>query len=177
VTADQLARVAITETPRLTQLSLRLDPAGPSSAPVAAVLGARLPTAPCTWAAAPEADLLWLGPDEWLLLAPPDTADLAPSLRHAIAPHFGTVTDVSSQRTAFDLTGPGAPDLLAHGCAIDLHPRSSPTGTCVQTLLAQTGVTLLVLDDAPQAPTLRLLVRTSFAPYLRSWLGDVASGT
>ena len=168
------ADVSVVEVPRLTQLSLRLDPDGPAAASVAKVLGAELPTTPCTYVPAGPVDLLWLGPDEWLLLAPPDADGLRPALVEAIAPDFGTVTDVSAQRTTFDLTGPDVRDVLARGCAIDLHPRAAPTGTCVQTLLAQAGVILQVRDA--DAPAVRLLVRSSYAPYLTAWLADAVAG-
>lgn len=166
--------VAVAEVPRLTQLSLRLDPDGPAAASVAKLLGTGLPTTPCTWVQAGPVDLLWLGPDEWLLLAAPDADGLRPDLVQAIATDFGTVTDVSAQRTAFDLTGPDVREVLARGCAIDLHLRAAPVGTCVQTLLAQAGVVLTVRATAP--PAVRLLVRSSYAPYLLSWLGDAVSG-
>ena len=168
------ADVAVVEVPLLTQLSLRLDPDGRAAAAVAKVLGADLPTTPCTYVSAGPVDLLWLGPDEWLLLAPPETEGLRPALVEAIAPDFGTVTDVSAQRTTLDLTGPDVRDVLARGCAIDLHPRAAPTGTCVQTLLAQAGVVLTVRDA--DAPAVRLLVRSSYAPYLTAWLADALAG-
>ena len=82
---------------------------------------------------------------------------------------FGTVTDVSAQRTTIVLSGPRARDLLARGCAIDLDPSVAPPGTCVSTLLAQTGVLILVERD-----DVLLLVRSSFASYLARWLEDAA---
>jgi sarcosine oxidase subunit gamma len=168
--------VDVVEVPQLIQLSLRLDPSGPTAATVAKALDGELPTTPCTFRTAGAADVLWLGPDEWLLVASAEAAgELEPLLREAVgAADFATLTDVSAQRTAFDLTGPHVRDVLAQGCAIDLHPSASPTGTCVQTLLAQTGVILQVRDAS--ASVVRLLVRSSYAPYLRAWLADAAAG-
>lgn len=161
------------ELPFLTQLNVRLDPAGPAGAAVALLLGAGLPTTPCTAASAGEHEVLWLGPDEWLVVAPAGRADgLVATLRAAIGSERGAVTDVSAQRTAVVVRGSGARELLAKGCSIDLHPRVSPRGTCVQTLLAQTGVTLVVHDD--EASDFLLLVRASFAAYLAGWLADAA---
>ena len=179
MTADAATEVAVVEVPRLTQLSLRLDPTGPAAAGVAKALDdGELPTTPCTFRTAGAADVLWLGPDEWLLVASAEAAgELEPLLREAVgagSSELVTLTDVSAQRTAFDLTGPQVRDVLAQGCAIDLHPRVSPTGTCVQTLLAQTGVILQVRDAS--APAVRLLVRSSYAPYLAAWLADAAAG-
>ena len=110
--------------------------------------------------------VLRLGPDEWLVLTPNTERELrTTSLRE-----FGVVTDVSGQRTAIELTGPRARDLLARGCAIDLDPSVAPVGTCVSTLLAQTGVIILVEPDA-----VLLLVRSSFASYLARWLEDAGT--
>lgn len=160
------------ELPFSTQLSLRADPGGPAAAAVERALGCPLP-APCTLTRAGQADVLWLGPDEFLLLAPPGRqAFLRRQMRMAIGAEFATVTDVSAQRTTLDLSGSRVRDVLARGCAIDLDLRVSPPGTCVQTLLARAGVILIV--DGPDQ--IRLLVGSSFAPYVADWLADARAG-
>ena len=93
-------------------------------------------------------------------------------LRSAAGSEHASVVDVSAQRTTLLLGGPRVRDLLALGCAVDLHPRSFAGGDCVQTLLALTGVTILVRDDA--ASDFLVLVRASFAGYLAAWLTDAA---
>ena len=69
--------------------------------------------------------------------------------------------DLSANRVAFELGGPGRFELLASGCPIDLHPRAWRRGTCAQTLFAKTQV---ILHE--RADTTRVLVRSSFADYL-----------
>lgn len=172
---DQLpADIQVREMPFRTQLSLRLDADGPAAGSVADVIGVTLPTAPCTFVGTDEVEALWLGPDEWLLVAPPGRqAQLQYALRAAIGDEFGTVTDVSAQRTTLHVSGSLTREVLARGCAIDLHPQVSPGGTCVQTQLAQAGVVLLVRDDA--ATSVWLLIRPSFAPYVASWLVDACT--
>jgi sarcosine oxidase subunit gamma len=119
-------------------------------------------------------EVLWLGPDEWLVLAPAGQEKaLATSLREAIGGAVGAVTDVSAQRTALELTGPQVREVLARGCSIDLYPGVSPIGTCVQTLLAQTGAVIVVRDET--ASDFLVLVRASFAQYLASWLVDACA--
>jgi sarcosine oxidase subunit gamma len=56
------------------------------------------------------------------------------------------------------------------GCA---RARVAPTGTCITTLLAQTGIVLQVLDA--EAGDFQLLVRSSFAGYFASWIADAAA--
>jgi sarcosine oxidase subunit gamma len=159
------------ELPFLTQLNVRLDATSPAAIAVAAVLGGTLPTVPCTASRFGEFEVLWLGPDEWLVLAPPgwETA-LAAGMGDAIGSCDGAVTDVSAERAALELTGAHVRELLARGCSIDLHPKVTPIGSCMQTLLARTGVVIVVHDVS--ASDFLVLVRTSFADYLASWLID-----
>jgi sarcosine oxidase subunit gamma len=126
------------------------------------LLGADLP-GPCTFTSADGADVLWMGPDEYLVLAGPGRqAELEAALRDEGA---AAVTDVSAQRNVFRLTGAHAADVLAHGCSIDL--EVSPPGTCVQTLLARTGIVLMVREEG-----FTILVRQSFSDYFTAWLAD-----
>jgi sarcosine oxidase subunit gamma len=162
--------VQIREVPFLAQVNVRVAAGGPAAAAAAAVLGVTLPVVPCTVVAAGDLQVLWLGPDEWLVLGPPGTAgQLLRDLRVALA-CAGSACDVSAQRTTLSITGPRAADLLAHGCAIDLDPRAAPAGTCVQTNLARAGAILLLRNGS--ASDLWLLVRSSFAGYLAAWLVD-----
>jgi len=174
--ADRLealpAGVRVRELPLLVQLDLRLDPAGPAADVVAQVLGVPVPQEACTAVTAGEVSVLWLGPDEWLVVAPAGRTDLLDALETAVAGQ-GAVVDVSAQRTTISLSGPRARDLLAHGCSADLHPRVAGRGTCLQTLLALTGVVLVVRDDA--ASSFWLLVRSSFARYLADWIVDACT--
>jgi sarcosine oxidase subunit gamma len=105
-------------------------------------------------------DALWLGPDEWLVLGgvEQDYADQPAAV------------DVSANRVCFELSGEGAEVVLARGCALDLHQSVFPPGRCAQTLVARAQVILWRTEDA-----FRLLVRPSFADYLRAWLRDAGA--
>ncbi|HEY6568375.1 MAG TPA: sarcosine oxidase subunit gamma family protein, partial [Actinomycetota bacterium] len=76
-----------------------------------------------------------------------------------------SITDVSANRVAIELSGTGRLELLAKGCSLDLHPRSWRAGMCAQTVLAKAQVILIERPDST-----RLLVRTSFADYVVEWL-------
>ena len=83
------------------------------------------------------------------------------------------MVDVSAQRTTLRLRGEHVRDLLAGGCSLDLHPRVFGRGTAAQTLLGQAGVLLMALDDT--GTHYQIMVRSSFAGYLTSWLLDAAT--
>jgi sarcosine oxidase subunit gamma len=175
--ADDLAAlpdgVQITPLPFVAMADVRLDPAGPAAAVVAAYLGVYLPTTPSTYVEGESATAIWLGPDEWLITNPFWTPDgLETALRAAIGGN-GTVVDVSAQRTTLRLRGEHVRDLLAGGCSLDLHPRVFRRGAAAQTMLGLTGVVLMALDDT--GTSYQVLVRSSFAGYLISWLLDAAT--
>jgi len=119
-------------------------------------------------------DLLWLGPDEWLVVAAPGSeAALGRRLADAVAPHGGTVTDVTESRTTLVVTGPRARDALAKGCPLDLHPRAFASGACAQSLVARVGAILHRTDaETDEHARFELHVLRSYADYLWRFLED-----
>jgi sarcosine oxidase subunit gamma len=170
---------AVVEQPFWHQLNLRVAPA--ESAAAAVVLGAELPTEPNTVVECAFGSILWLGPDEWLLLSPRELATTEAALRAALVDLAHSLVDVSAARTVISLTGTSVRGVLAHGCALDLDAVALRPGRCAQTKVALTNVVLVVPADQPGefATSMRLLilVRASFAPYLASWLLDAATET
>ena len=181
VAADRLAAVTrasggevrLAELPFLAQVNVRLDAKGAAADAVGLALGLSLPLEPNTVVRAGELTVLWLGPDEWLVVGAPDTErDLEQRIRAAAGNDHVSVTDVSAQRTTLLVSGARARDLLAHGCPLDLHPRAFGPGRCAQTMLARAQV-VVVARDEPGAG-FWVLVRSSFAGYLTDWLLDAA---
>ena len=162
------------ERPFLTHVNLRLDPGDTDAlAAVHRVLGVHLPITPNTTAAADALLVIWLGPDEWLLLADCDDAGLlVAELQAELAGHVVSVVDISASQTVIRLRGHNTRDVLARGCALDLDPAVFQPGACAQTLLARAQVLLVAADSAP---TIDVIVRRSFAPYVAAWLEDAGS--
>ncbi|GAA4195395.1 hypothetical protein GCM10022252_41120 [Streptosporangium oxazolinicum] len=171
----------IAELPFLTQVNVRVEPGSGTAADIARALGVPLPAEPDTFAstggdvppsgtAVSDTRVLWLGPDEWLVVGPPGDTGLENRLRAAAGTGHAAVTDVSAQRTVLLVTGRKARDLLSHGCALDLHPRAFGPGRCAQTMLARAQVVLTRGEE----DEFHVLVRSSFADYLAAWLLDAA---
>ena len=120
------------------------------------------PVEPNTTAPVSSGTALWVGPDEWLVLGG----------REQEYPQAAAIADVSANRVVFELSGEDAADVLAQGCSLDLHPSAFASGSCAQTLLARAQVILVRPDEA----RFLVLVRPSFAPYLRAWLDDAIEG-
>lgn len=160
--------VRIEVLPAGTQWNLRVDGADAIRA-VEAVLGAPLP-GPLSATTTPDGTTaVWLGPDEWLLLAPPGGPEPdAAALRDAIG-DGGALVDQSGYRVGLRLRGDVA-GLLAKGTSVDLRPHAFGAGAAVQTLLAQSVVVLVA--RSPDVREADLLVRTSFARSAADWLLD-----
>jgi sarcosine oxidase subunit gamma len=153
----QLSRIGAAET-FLTQIDLRVSPADADRLPFA------LPILPNTWNEAVGREILWLGPDEWLLLAHPDPRDPGrqiAELETSLADVHHSVVDVSANRTVIELAGSTRHELLSSACPIDLHPRSWADGRCAQTLF---GAAQVLLQEREGTTT--LFVRPSFAAYV-----------
>jgi sarcosine oxidase subunit gamma len=157
--------VIVEHVPFLAQVDVRLEVALLDRAPYP------LPTTPNTvWEGSSRA-VLWLGPDEWLVLGPPGAGpDIVAELEAALDDPHRSVVDVSANRVALELSGARAKEVLSKGCAIDLHPQSWKPGMCAQSMLARAQAILHERSD-----TTGILVRPSFADYLVDWLID-ASG-
>lgn len=159
--------VALTERPFLTMVNLRVDPASEAAGRMAETLGAPLPRQCGHTASSDARTIVWLGPDEWLVVS--ENASVTAELKGALGADSGSVVDVSANRTTLELTGPTARQVLEKGCALDLHPRAFGPGRAVSTTVGPVAVLLWQVDDKP---TYRLFPRSSFADYLARWLID-----
>ncbi len=148
-------RLLLRPAPDLARLTLR----GNASA-LGAAFGLRLPTQPCRATEADGRAALWLGPDEWLLLAPPGTLDAGVPMADA------AVVDVRHRQVGLVLEGPGAADALAAGCPLDLHPTAFPVGMCTRTVFGKAEIVLWRQDTA----RFHVEVWRSFAAYVHGLL-------
>lgn len=129
-------------------------------------LGVALPVKPKTSAAKGDVHALWIGPDEWFLIAPEGT-DLAGLC--AKAKVFHSAVDVSHRNAALIVEGAGAADAINAGCPQDLSLATFPAGACSRTLMGKTEIILY----RTAVDAFRVEVWRSFAPYAADFLEDV----
>jgi sarcosine oxidase subunit gamma len=120
---------------------------------------------PNTWTAESDVETIWLGPDQRLVVGPPERlAEIMAAQGDA-----GSVVDVSTMRAVIELPDEIAARVLRAGCGLDLDPVSWRTGMCAQTLLARVPVLLQRREGAT-----RVFVRASFSEWLLDWMLAVA---
>ena len=162
--------LSIRELPFVSQVDLRADPKDADLMQrLAAAIGFALPTVPNTVTSREDRRALWLAPDEWLVVGPDgQQGAIERELRNGLNSAFGSIVDVSANRTVIEIRGGKARDLLAHCVPIDLDARVFSAGRCAQTLLVKAHVIIECRDESG----LILYVRASFATYAADWLLD-----
>jgi sarcosine oxidase subunit gamma len=164
--------VELSEITFLTMVGLRVGRDTGAGQRIASVTGG-LPATCGAVSGAGDTSVLWLGPEEFLVVAPTEAheslgGDLIQALREALADGEGQVVDLSANRTTFELTGPRARAVLEKGCSLDLHPREFKAGTALSTEIGNIPVVLWKTGEE----SYRLFPRASFADFLGRWLLD-----
>ena len=174
ISAETGGDLTIRELPYLSQVNFRADPTDFDlmNRVTSSLGGLALPLVPDTVTSRGDGRALWLGPDEWLLVGPDGKqAVFREALEAGLAGGFGSIVDVSANRTVLEIRGAKAPELLAHGIAIDLDLRSFGPNRCSQTLLAKAQV----ITERREESAFYVYPWTSFAGYVADWLLDAAA--
>ena len=136
------------------------------------VVGCRPPAQPNTTVRGAEYDVLWLGPDEWLVRSngPVQAGVLEAKLAEAVQGTYSAAVDVGSGYTVVEISGERVRDVLARGCPLDLHPRAFKPGQCAQSHYFKSPITLIPTGD----DTFEIVLRRSFADYFVRIMLDAA---
>ncbi|NGN92007.1 sarcosine oxidase subunit gamma [Nocardioides sp. KC13] len=162
--------VRLREEQFLTMVGLRVAVGSPDRARLAKIVGAELPARCGEVATGHDVVVLWLSPDEFLVISQSVAGSTLVSYLRAGLSEGGAaaVVDLSANRTTLRLEGPSAQAVLEKGCPLDLHPRVFAPGTAVATNIGRVPVILWKVD----LDSYRILPRSSYADYLGRWLVD-----
>jgi sarcosine oxidase subunit gamma len=137
--------------------------------PAGRAFGPALPREARRFVAATGRIAVWLGPDEWLLIAPgEEAAPIAAAIEAetAAAPH--SLVDVSHRSVGIEVSGGEAAAVLNAGCPLDLSAEAFPVGAATRTVLAKAEIVLM--RTGPE--TFRIDVWRSFAAYVWQYLEE-----
>jgi heterotetrameric sarcosine oxidase gamma subunit len=138
------------------RLNIRADTA--AAANIGMAIGVLLGTAPCRAVIVRDRTALWLGPDEWLVLAPETETALAQQPLAAL----GSVVDVSHAYAGIEVCGPRAAWCINAFNALDLDSQVFPVGACTRTLFGKAAIVLWRAEPE----VFRIEVARSLAPYV-----------
>jgi sarcosine oxidase subunit gamma len=116
---------------------------------------------------------LWLGPDEWLLIADgADAVDIGGVLESVLEGTAHSLVDISHRQIGLIASGPAAARVLNAGCPLNLGLNAFPVGFATRTLFDKIEIVLWRRAET----TFHVEVWRSFAPYLASSLAEAARG-
>jgi sarcosine oxidase, subunit gamma len=116
---------------------------------------------------------LWLGPDEWLLIADSaEAAAIAEVLESVLEGTAHSLVDVSHRQIGLIASGPAAARILNAGCPLDLGLKAFPVGFARRTLFDKVEIILWRRAEA----AFHIEVWRSLAPFLAASLAEAARG-
>ncbi len=116
---------------------------------------------------------LWLGPDEWLLIADDaDAVDIGGVLESVLEGTAHSLVDISHRQIGLIASGPAAARVLNAGCPLDLDPHAFPVGFATRTVFDKVEIVLWRRAET----TFHIEVWRSFASYLAGSLAEAARG-
>ena len=131
--------VSILKAAPITRLSLRLREGSITDAGTA--FGASLPTKPLASETATKRAALWMGPDEWTLLAPEEELlAVFDGIEVKLADTPYSLVDISERSEAIIVSGEKAVWLLNTGIFIDFSLEAFPVGTVSRTVFHKSPV-------------------------------------
>lgn len=155
--------------PAIAQVMARKGRAADAAAATERAFGTALPRLPRIVSGG-ALDFVWCGPERWLVFAAGRQAADAGGVEALLEPVFrglASVSDQSGSRVLIELSGVKAPDVLARGLPVDLHPRTFGPGHAA---LCRASYVPLLLWQRNADPTFVLAVPRSYAEGFRQLL-------
>ena len=117
-----------------------------------------------------ETRVLWLGPNEYLILCENEKKDnIINELNISLTNSFYSIVDVSDYYLTMRLSGPKSIDVLTKACPLNFEHALTKGNTCAQSYISKATV---LIDRLSDDLVFDISVRWSFADYLWDWLAD-----
>lgn len=158
--------ISLTPAKPMERVALRADNSAITG--IEKALGLVLPKSPKTSVSKNGKTALWIGPDEWLLLAN-EGASLTQEFAKLKSKLFSAV-DVSHRNTAIQISGDSAINVLNSGCPQNFSLDAFPIGACSRTVFGKAEVVLWRTGPSE----VHLECWRSFSDYVWKFLVDSA---
>ncbi|MDE2385874.1 MAG: sarcosine oxidase subunit gamma [Alphaproteobacteria bacterium] len=135
------------------------------------VLGVDLPKAPRTSHGFGDVKVLWLSPDQWLVICARDKApELAAALSKALAGIHSLAVDVSDMRAILRLEGEGAREVMMKSTSLDFSDEDFAPGYVRRVRFAEIAALFNIVEDN----VIDVYVFRSYAHYAMDFLTKAA---
>ena len=156
----------------INKINLRIDPNNNlHTSACEKILETIPPVKPNTFTENEKIKIIWLSPDEWIILNKKEK-NLLKDLENALGNKDASVTDVSENRTIIKISGNKIYKLLSKFLALDLEKNLSNESTCAQTLFVKVPVLLVRNNKEKEIPELDIFVNRSNSNYVYNLIVD-----
>ena len=172
---QERAEIKFQELPFMTKINLRGNPNDKNFMSSASeTLNTRLPIRPNTYITINSLKIIWLGPNEWLIIdeKEDDKENLFSKLENSFGSQDVSVTDVSENRTVIRITGAKLFILLAKFLTLNLDNSLNSSSSVAQTLFIKVPVLLLRHHENKQKQKIDIYTNRSHANYVYKILVD-----
>ena len=169
------AEIKFQELPFMTKINLRGNPNDKKFlSSINEVLNTILPTRPNTYKKIDSLKIIWLGPDEWLVIDEKgkDKENLFSKLENSFGSQDVSVTDVSENRTVIRITGAKLFILLAKFLTLNLDNSLNSSSSVAQTLFIKVPILLMRHHEHDIEPKIDIFTNRSHANYVYKMLVD-----
>ena len=169
------AGIKFQELPFMTKINLRGNPNDKKFlSSTSKVLNTTLPIRTNTYIKINSLKIIWLGPDEWLIIDEKgdDKKDLFSKLENSIGSQDASVTDVSENRTVIRIMGTKLFTLLAKFLTLNLDNSLNSSSSVAQTLFIKVPVLLMRLHEHNSEPKIDIFTNRSHTNYVYKILVD-----
>ena len=169
------AGIKFQELPFMTKINLRGNPNDKKFlSSTSKVLNTTLPIRTNTYIKINSLKIIWLGPDEWLIIDEKgdDKKDLFSKLENSIGSQDASVTDVSENRTVIRIMGTKLFTLLAKFLTLNLDNSLNSSSYVAQTLFIKVPVLLMRLHEHNSEPKIDIFTNRSHTNYVYKILVD-----
>jgi heterotetrameric sarcosine oxidase gamma subunit len=116
-------------------------------------LSIEVPTVAGTYAANDHTQVIWTGPNTWMIIASDEESGRKPGelleiVKKAVG-DLAAVVDQSHGRCGLRLSGKHASAVMSKNCALDFNPRVFNPGNCALTSVAHMSALVVQVDDSP----------------------------
>ena len=172
---QERAEIKFQELPFMTKINLRGNPNDKNFISSASeTLNTRLPIRPNTYITINSLKIIWLGPNEWLIIdeKEDDKENLFSKLENSFGSQDVSVTDVSENRTVIRITGAKLFILLAKFLTLNLDNSLNSSSAVVQTLFIKVPILLMRHHKHDIEPKIDIFTNRSHANYVYKMLVD-----
>lgn len=164
------------EIPFVKKINLRGDPDNQNFMTSAeSILNSVLPTNPNTYKNTGELKIIWLAPDEWLVIDENNKDNkLLEKLQQVLGDQEASATDVSENRTILRIFGNKVDTLLSKFLLINLDKVFSYEFSATQTLFVKVPILIVQNFDKEKQKKIDIYVNRSQANYVYDLLIDGA---